>query len=253
MTAHPMERFPSAISEGDKVQLLRLIEAGRPRAGEDAESARVSAAGDAVFEAFAGLGYDPESDGDYVDFCCTTPPATQADICDWFARKVTDAPLPFAVTLKGLKVAAFASEETTCFQATVLVNGKPACIASNDGHGGCNLYRPTDRALYEQLEAWAKTLPPLPLDPKIHGDCEPLAMDLDLFIGELVEKAHAEKQLARLLKSKLVFTMGGKVYTTKNDTGARAYIARKHAGQGVVVLNDLSMPEAVGQFLKAGE
>lgn len=44
------------------------------------------------------------------------------------------------VILKNLKYAAFASEETHCFEATVYVDGKRFCIASNEGHGGPDRY-----------------------------------------------------------------------------------------------------------------
>lgn len=44
------------------------------------------------------------------------------------------------ITLKNLKYAAFASEETSCFSATVYCDGKRLCTARNDGHGGCDSY-----------------------------------------------------------------------------------------------------------------
>ena len=40
------------------------------------------------------------------------------------------------IELKNLKTAEFASEETHCFEATVYLDGKRFCIASNQGHGG---------------------------------------------------------------------------------------------------------------------
>ena len=40
------------------------------------------------------------------------------------------------ITLKNLKVADFASEETLCFNATVVFDGTPIAEARNDGHGG---------------------------------------------------------------------------------------------------------------------
>lgn len=44
------------------------------------------------------------------------------------------------LTLKNLKISAFMSEETTCFQATVYVDGKKVGTAQNDGHGGPTYY-----------------------------------------------------------------------------------------------------------------
>lgn len=44
------------------------------------------------------------------------------------------------ITLKNLKHAEFASQETHCFEATVYVDGVKFCKASNEGHGGENSY-----------------------------------------------------------------------------------------------------------------
>lgn len=49
------------------------------------------------------------------------------------------------IQIKNLKVAEFASEETLCFQATVYVDGKPFCEASNEGRGGENNFRKIPR------------------------------------------------------------------------------------------------------------
>ena len=45
------------------------------------------------------------------------------------------------ITLKNLKVADFASEETLCFTATVMFDGRPIAEARNDGHGGSTFVR----------------------------------------------------------------------------------------------------------------
>jgi hypothetical protein len=44
------------------------------------------------------------------------------------------------VTIKNLKYAAFASQETSCFEATVYVDGKRFCTARNEGSGGPDRY-----------------------------------------------------------------------------------------------------------------
>lgn len=41
--------------------------------------------------------------------------------------------------LKGIKYAAFASEETACYQAGIYRDGRKVGEVSNDGHGGCNI------------------------------------------------------------------------------------------------------------------
>ncbi len=44
------------------------------------------------------------------------------------------------VTIKNLKYAAFASQETSCFEATIYVDGKRFCTARNEGSGGPDCY-----------------------------------------------------------------------------------------------------------------
>ncbi|CDF84881.1 Conserved hypothetical protein [Pseudomonas knackmussii B13] len=70
------------------------------------------------------------------------------------------------ITLKNLKVADFASEETMCFSATVVFDGTPIAEARNDGHGGSTFVHALNgkAALLAQAEAFAKGLPPAPLD-----------------------------------------------------------------------------------------
>lgn len=46
------------------------------------------------------------------------------------------------LSLKALKYSAFASEETHCFEAKLCIDGKPAFVVSNDGHGGSDSIDP---------------------------------------------------------------------------------------------------------------
>lgn len=61
--------------------------------------------------------------------------------------------------LKSLKIVAALSEETTCFSAVLLADGKQVGRVSNRGHGGPNEYQWTDRALGKQVEEWAAKQP----------------------------------------------------------------------------------------------
>lgn len=62
------------------------------------------------------------------------------------------------VTIKNLKYSEFASEETDCFEATVYVDGKRLCIASNDGKGGATHFRPTKGRTHKDVEEVSKEL-----------------------------------------------------------------------------------------------
>ena len=66
------------------------------------------------------------------------------------------------ITVKNVKVAEFASEETLCFEATVYIDGVRAFTAHNDGHGGCDMYlstSPDSATPLEKAEECAKSGP----------------------------------------------------------------------------------------------
>ena len=54
--------------------------------------------------------------------------------------KPHDPSTSFGLTLKNIKHAEFASQETHCFEATIYLNGKPAIKVENDGRGGADHY-----------------------------------------------------------------------------------------------------------------
>lgn len=106
------------------------------------------------------------------------------------------------IEIKGLRTNKAFSEETTCYQATIYVDGKAAFAASNDGHGGCDFYRPLpgyDGPSEKEISDWLKANK----EPMVsHGMT--LEYDLELFVGELIEAIDRQKTLARMLKSKIV-------------------------------------------------
>ena len=52
--------------------------------------------------------------------------------------KPHDPSTSFGLTLKNIKHAEFASQETHCFEATIYLHGKPAIKVENDGRGGAD-------------------------------------------------------------------------------------------------------------------
>lgn len=95
------------------------------------------------------------------------------------------------ITIKNLKVAEFASEETLCFEATVYVDGVRSFTAKNDGHGGCNFYHPVKGATRDGEMAvinYAKTLPAV--KTKIKDKDDPTGFwHMDVSIDSLVDDA----------------------------------------------------------------
>ena len=53
--------------------------------------------------------------------------------------KPHDPSTSFGLTLKNIKHAEFASQETHCFEATIYLHGKPAIKVENDGRGGADI------------------------------------------------------------------------------------------------------------------
>ena len=123
------------------------------------------------------------------------------------------------IELRNIKYAAFASQETPCFQAAIYVDGAKAGTVSNEGHGGCNSIHP--RALEQQIDAYAKTLPVMPIAGLTENDGTPVLIqpDSDIIISRLLDEALVARDLTRLLKNKVVFARGGKILATKKGAG----------------------------------
>lgn len=156
------------------------------------------------------------------------------------------------VTLKNVKYAEFNSEETHCFSATVYVDGVAFCIASNEGHGGCDNYEPVrghdwaeTQKKVEDLNARLKTFPEF--DSKFGGT---LAWSLDIMVSYALEKYLEERDTKRTLSRGVVFYDPARrsCYTLKNAKAVdpekvKAYVAKKYPGG--VVLNFIDLADAV--------
>lgn len=155
------------------------------------------------------------------------------------------------LSLRNIKFAAFASEETNCFEATLCLDGDPIARVSNDGHGGCDDYEPlrsavlaTAFARLPEAEAYAKSLPPV----EAYG--EKLPMDLDLAVGELFEAWLVEREFDKTVK-KLAVVDGGKVYTYKakwSEMTPPRLAAFKQKNPKLRVLNEMPRAEALKLF-----
>jgi hypothetical protein len=117
------------------------------------------------------------------------------------------------ITLAKVKYAAFASEETLCFEATVLFDGNPVCIVSNDGHGGADRHHAlkgeTFQQMYARLDpvnAYIATLPPVKLDTNT------IAADLELVVGDLMNEWLIARDLDRALGKKWLYTVGDEAF-----------------------------------------
>jgi hypothetical protein len=145
------------------------------------------------------------------------------------------------IELKGFKFYESMSDDTNCYEAIVYVDGKKAFYANNHGTGGPDFYTPIDHALYNKAMAYVKSLPP-------HSDkYGEMAMDMELFIGDLIDEKLAEKEVKKLLK-KTVMVDGGNLYTLKAvySEALKVQIMKKYPT--AIVLNSLSFEDAVKVF-----
>ena len=120
------------------------------------------------------------------------------------------------ITLKNLKVADFASEETLCFTATVVFDGSSIAQARNDGHGGSTFLhalKGKEQLLFE-AQAFAKGLPPALLDLDQEGeDPHSINMTLDYLVEELAASIHGERKIRAAFNRDI----GNKVLFIKSD------------------------------------
>ena len=158
------------------------------------------------------------------------------------------------ITVKNLKHAAFASEETHCFEATVYVDGVKFCKASNDGHGGPDMYwrdgtRNTD--LCNEINVLGKRINPNAYDTwqemqagDINDGNYLASQHFEIAVGEAVNRALLEKDCKRALanKRRVYGLLDGKVmyWTFKRplstDVRPKAHQAITEKNPGVVLL-----------------
>ena len=154
------------------------------------------------------------------------------------------------IELKNIKHSEFASHETNCYEATIYINGKREGVVSNDGQGGCDSVHP--RQLAQEIDAYAKTLPPVVcewIDPKT-GEPFVLEQTHETIFGELLTDWLVDKDLKRSLKTKIIFMKeDGKVYETKTQKPAELKLTLSiprlaERLSAKVVLNNLPYAEA---------
>ncbi len=164
------------------------------------------------------------------------------------------------ITLKSLKVAQFASEETLCFTATVLFDGIAIAHARNDGRGGSTFLHCQEgkNAQLSEAEQFARGLPPMQFEGGVTGqDDTPLVIDmtLDFLVDQLAETMHADRKLRtafnRDIGNKVLFIKNGKLLFLKGvklksivDRSAYFAALRARQCQPIVILAELSPDKA---------
>lgn len=175
------------------------------------------------------------------------------------------------ITVKNLKYAAFASEETHCFEATVYVDGKKFCRTSNEGHGGPNMDYPIGgtmamSTLLKQIEELNKRIaatakPPLESDPEWKQDLwkKGFRPDFEAAVMEAVDRALAAKDLKKILKKSVMIEDEGRCYTLDPmPAGALCGTASVAAKESIAkaypkaqIINLLPFEEALHIYMRA--
>lgn len=151
---------------------------------------------------------------------------------------VMDATPPPRIELRRVSYNARLSQETPAFAADVWIDGVKCGEARNEGTGGPHHIWPPD--LRRRLDEHARTLPPL---PPMYGMKDPLPMDAELLIGEILERHLAGKDLQRALRTKyLLVGADGRLYQC----------SKKGPKPKEPVLNDMPFEQALVLYAKAG-
>ena len=160
------------------------------------------------------------------------------------------------IELKNIKYAAFASEETHCYEATLYVDGKRFAKVSNQGHGGCDMQEPIKPFTFKDIRKLEETIAEeYPKYGSEYGDGKEYDQNLDMVCGNLVNQWHVDKHIKKSLKKILYVRSDGEkdVWSMSNAVGA------KHHGEAVrqkikekfpeaIILNDLPIKEVRQYF-----
>ena len=108
------------------------------------------------------------------------------------------------IEIKNVRHSELASEETHCFQASVYIDGKRRGTVENDGWGGPDRFNPPQ--LKDEIDAYAKTLPP------IEADGMTLESDAEILIGDLVNEWLRVRSLKNACKGRTLYRIPDHTY-----------------------------------------
>ncbi|TDB45319.1 hypothetical protein [Photorhabdus luminescens] len=163
------------------------------------------------------------------------------------------------ITLKNLKVASFASQETWCFKASVYFDGIRVATASNEGHGGSTFIHAQPDMINKlaKAKAYAKSFPPYTcdfIDPQTNKPAV-IEIDLEMVVDDLVSVMESRKttlsKFNREYSKKVLFVKDGNLYnlpkTNLNAIRDKAELfssLRQRGGSDIVIINELPKEKA---------
>jgi hypothetical protein len=152
------------------------------------------------------------------------------------------------ITLKSIKYAAFASEETNCYSGTLYVDGKKIGTVSNQGHGACDTFR-GDWDAHKKADEWCKANLP---KWAAYGDTNLTnETNLEMHCANLLDTFLVTTDVKRAFKTKVLFRKPeGGIYEIKH----RGQIAQTIASiikqnPNADILNNMTVEQAVAVYL----
>jgi hypothetical protein len=172
-------------------------------------------------------------------------------------------PTQSRISIKGLKVAEFMSEETLAYTATVYFDGKQIASADNGGRGGATHIRAEtgQQDLFKQAEAFALSLPATLTDyedPKDPSGKLSIVSSLEWVVDGLAheqqDRKKATAQMTRLMKKAAVMLEEGKLFTLKPKNPAllqsEAFLkSAKERYPAAQILNAMPKEQALELFI----
>ena len=192
--------------------------------------------------------------------------------------KPHDPSTSFGLTLKNIKHAEFASQETHCFEATIYLHGKPAIKVENDGRGGADNHygrkgqsaedfrESRDAVGYAAMKyveandpdhfAWMmRDAEDLPEEGKVNYKNHLIQMRaLEFAVADILNRILVEKSIKRQIKSKIhmVEKRTKDIYEIKVKPSNEAIEwAKVKYGEKHIILNDLPFDEQFAHWTRA--
>lgn len=118
-------------------------------------------------------------------------------------------------SLKSLKIHRDLSEETLCYTAKLLIDGKDAFSCSNRGTGGCDTFQQIGQHNLSTVEDWIRVNRPAGVT--LFDFTSPL----ESLISRLIEIHDATRLLTAHLRTSFVFIENGTIQTVKPARGRK--------------------------------
>jgi hypothetical protein len=161
------------------------------------------------------------------------------------------------IEIRNVKYLAACSEETSCFNATIYVDGKKVGTAQNHGHGGATIIRPW--MVEQRINTYAATLPRAKGDLG-DGHTFEYAQTAETLIDGLLTSFLIEKDLRGALSKRILYTKKDAkgIFETKAlPAGERARLITLPAFQAKfqidVILNAVPFDEALAIYKANGQ